>query len=54
MHRQFFRKLSQNAEYVQTHCSDRRNAFHFGCRKWYLYNNPQCWYKNSIVTLIQI
>ena len=52
MHRQFFRKLSQNPEYNQTHCNDRRNPFHFACRKWYSHNNPQkhC----SILTLIRI
>ena len=42
MHRQFFRVLSQNPENVQTQCNDRRNRFHFACRNWYLYNNPQC------------
>ena len=35
----FFRKLSQNPEYVQTHCNDRNTPFHFVCRKKYLYNN---------------
>ena len=44
MHRQFFKRQSQNADYVQTHCNDRINAFHFACRKWYLYNNPNYWY----------
>ena len=52
MHRHFFRKLSQNPEYIQTHCKDRRNPFHFACRQWYLYNNPQWCY--SIITPIQI
>ena len=42
MHRHFFRKLSQNQDYIQTPCDDRRNPFHFACRQWYLYNNPQC------------
>ena len=42
MHRHFFKKLSQNRDYVQTHCNDLNNPFHFACRKWYLYNNPQC------------
>ena len=41
MHRQFFRKLAQNPEYIQTCCNDRRNPFHFACRQWYSYNNPQ-------------
>ena len=41
-YRQFFRKISQNREYIQTNCNDRRNRFHFACRKWYLYNNPPC------------
>ena len=42
MHRHFFSKPSQNLEYIPTHCNDRRNPSHFACRKWYLYNNPQC------------
>ena len=42
MHRQIFRKLSQNPEYLQTHCNDINNPFHFACRKWYSHNNPQC------------
>ena len=41
LHCQFFIKISQNCEYIQTHCNDRRNPFHFACRQWYLYNNPQ-------------
>ena len=42
MHRHFFRKISHNKEYIQTHCNDRRNPFHFTCRQWHFYNNPQC------------
>ena len=42
MHRQFPRKLSQNREYVKTFCTDLKNPLHFACRKWFLYNNPQC------------
>ena len=41
-HRLFFRRISQNREYIQTHCNDRRNPFHFACRQWYFYNNAQC------------
>ena len=40
LHRQFFKKISQNRDYIQTHCNDRRNIFHFACRQWYSYNNP--------------
>ena len=40
LHRQFFIKISHNRDYIQTHCSDRRNSFHFACRQWYSYNNP--------------
>ena len=40
LHRQFFMKTSKNREYIQTHCNDRRNNFHFACRQWYSYNNP--------------
>ena len=39
LHRQFFRKISQNRDYIQTHCNNRRNPFHFACRQWYSYNN---------------
>ena len=42
LHRQFFLKISQHLDYIQTHCNERRNSFHFACRQWYLYNNPQC------------
>ena len=41
MHRPFFKILSQNREYIQTHSNISKNAFHFACHKWYLYNNPQ-------------
>ena len=41
MHRQFFIKISKNREYIQTHCNDRRNPFHFSLRQWFSYNNPQ-------------
>ena len=40
LHRQFFIKISKNCDYIQTHCNDRRNTFHFACRQWYSYNNP--------------
>ena len=42
MHNQFFKMLSQNPDYVKTHCSDGRNLFHFACLKWWLYNIPHC------------
>ena len=41
LRRQFFIKISQNREYIQNFCSNRRNPFHFACRQWYSYNNPQ-------------
>ena len=41
LHRLFFIKISQNRDYIQTHCNNRRNSFHFACRQWYSYNNPQ-------------
>ena len=34
MHRQFFKILSRNRDYVQTHCNDRNNRFHFACQTW--------------------
>ena len=39
MRRHFSNTISQNPEYVQTHCKNRRKPFHFVCRKWYLKNN---------------
>ena len=36
MHRQFFKILSQNREYIKTDCNDLYNPFHFACRRWYL------------------
>ena len=41
LHRQFFIKISQIKDCIQTYCIVR-NPFHFARRKWYLYNNPQC------------
>ena len=40
LHRQFFKNLAQNRDYIQTHCNDINNPFHFACRQWFLYNNP--------------
>ena len=51
MHGQFLILTSQNPEYVKTHCKDLINPFHLACRKWNLYNNPQCWF--SVITPIQ-
>ena len=34
MQRQFFKVLSQNPEYVQTHCKELNNSFHFACSRW--------------------
>ena len=34
LHRQFFKILSQNPDYVKTHCDDTNNPFHFAIRKW--------------------
>ena len=41
LHRQFFIKISKNNEYIQTHCNDRTNTFHFTLRQWFSYSNPQ-------------
>ena len=40
LHCQFFKKISHNRDYIQTHCNNLRNPFHFACRQWFLYNNP--------------
>ena len=33
-HRQYFRKTSQNREYINNFCNDMENPFHFACRHW--------------------
>ena len=40
LHRQFFKNLLKNPDYIETHCNDVHNPFHFACRQWYSYNNP--------------
>ena len=40
LHRQFFKNLLRNPDYIETHCNDVHNPFHFACRQWYSYNNP--------------
>ena len=32
--------VSENRDYIQTHCNGRRNPSHFACRQWFSYNNP--------------
>ena len=39
LHRQFFINLLKNRDYIQTHCNDLNNPFHFACRQWYKYKN---------------
>ena len=39
LHRQFFMNLLRNHNYIQTHCDDSNNPFHFGCHQWYEYKN---------------
>ena len=34
MHRHFFRKLAQNPDFIEIFRNDRRNPFHFACRRW--------------------
>ena len=38
-HRRFFMKLAYNRDYIETHWNDLHNPIHFGCRRWYAYNN---------------
>ena len=38
MHRQIFRKLSKNPEYVENFCKDLNNPLLFSIRNWYLHN----------------
>ena len=38
--RLFFRRIAKNRDYIQTHCIDLRNSFHFAFSQWHSYNNP--------------
>ena len=40
LHCRFFKMLSRNRDYIQSHCNDINNPFHFACRQWYSFNNP--------------
>ena len=33
-HRQFFRAISQNRDYVENFCNDMENPFDYACQKW--------------------
>ena len=37
--RLFFRRIAKNRDYIQSHCNDINNPFHFACRQWYSYTN---------------
>ena len=50
-YRLFFIRISRNRDYIQTFCNDRRNLFHFACRQWYSYDNPQ---NTSIIICILV
>ena len=34
MHRNFFRVICQNPEYVKTHCNDMESSLNFASRNW--------------------
>ena len=34
-HSLFFRRISQNRDYIQNFCNDKRKSFHFVFRQWY-------------------
>ena len=36
--RSFFRRIAKNRDFIQTHCNDIINPFHFACHQWYSYN----------------
>ena len=40
LHYQFAKNLLKNPDYIETHCNNVHNPFHFACRQWYKYNNP--------------
>ena len=40
LHYQFAKNLLKNPDYIETHCNNVHNPFHFACCQWYKYNNP--------------
>ena len=40
LHYRFIKNLVKNPDYIETHCNDVHNPFHFACRQWYYHNNP--------------
>ena len=41
-------KMSQKRDYIQTHCNDYRETFHFACPQWYSYLNS---YTNTSIII---
>ena len=37
-HRQFFKHLLKNPDYIRNPCNDLNNSFNFKCFRWYKYN----------------
>ena len=38
LHRQFFKHLLKNHDYIKNHCNDLHIPFSFACFRWYKYN----------------
>ena len=34
LHYRFFKNLLKNPDYIETHCNNINNPFHFACRQW--------------------
>ena len=41
LHRQFFKKIAQNKEYIENFCNVITNVFQFARLQRFYYNNPQ-------------
>ena len=39
LHYRFFKNLLKSPDYIETHCNDVHNLFHFACRQWYSNHN---------------
>ena len=50
MHKDFFWLISRKPEYVKSVCIDRKDPFHFACRRWNFHNQP----KQNIYKIFQI
>ena len=43
-----YHKFLKNRDYIQTHCNNKKNSFHFAYHQWYIYMNT---YTNTSIII---